>query len=251
MVHSVSRAVGLLKRLAVEGEPMALGDLARAVGLSKPATFHMLRTLELEGFISKTPAATYQLDWGLYELGSSVLHSVDLTRAARAHLDHLAEITGEAVLLSILDGDSLLYLDRGQAVESFSMVANMGRRSPLHTNASGKVLLAFQPAEFIAKFLGRRLIPRTQATLIDPRELNQMLAAVRLNGYSTCWEEEEIGLCSVAVPIRDYTGEVCAAMAIAGPARRVNAGAAEPLIRLLQDEAELISQRLGAPASRP
>lgn len=229
---------------------MALGDLARAIGLSKPATFHMLRTLELEGFISKTPVATYQLDWGLYELGSAVIRSVDLARVARPHLDQLAQTTGEAVLLSILDGDSILYLDRGQAVETFSMVANMGRRSPLHTNASGKVLLAYQGPEFIAEYLTRRFIPKTQSTLIDPRELNQSLAAVRMNGYSTCWEEEEIGLCSVAVPVRDYTGEVCASMTIAGPVRRVNANTEEGLVALLQAEAALVSRSLGAPRNR-
>jgi DNA-binding IclR family transcriptional regulator len=248
VVQSVARAVGLLKTLAAVGRAMSLAELAKAAGLSKPSTFHMLRTLELEGFVSKTGQATYQLDWGLYELGSAVTRSVDLTRVARVHLDHLAERTGEAALLSILDGDSVLYLDRGQAVESFSMVANMGRRSPLHTNASGKVLLAHQPDDFITEFLSRRLEPRTQATLIDPRELNQSLVAVRLNGYSTCWEEEELGLCSVAVPIWDYTGKVCAAMAIAGPAQRVNATTGPDLVRQLRADAALVSQALGAPA---
>lgn len=250
VVQSVARAVGLLKTLAAESRAMTLGELAKAVGLSKTSTFHVLRTLELEGFVSKTADASYQLDWGLYELGSSVIRSVDLTRVARVHLDDLAETTGEAVLLSILDGDSVLYLDRGQAVESFSMVANMGRRSPLHTNASGKVLLAYQPEEFIAGFLAKPLAPRTQATLIDPRELGQALAAVRLNGYSTCWEEQELGLCSVAVPVRDYTGGVCAAMAVAGPAQRVNHASEPGLVAMLQAAAARVSQGLGAPGSQ-
>ncbi|VXB65962.1 IclR family transcriptional regulator [Arthrobacter sp. 9V] len=250
VVQSVSRAIGLLKTLAAQSRAMTLGELAAAVGLSKPSTFHMLRTLELEGFVSKTAEAAYQLDWGLYELGSSVIRSVDLTRVARVHLDDLAELTGEAVLLSILDGDSVLYLDRGQAVESFAMVANMGRRSPLHTNASGKVLLAYQPEQFISDFLGQPLVPRTQATLIDPRELAQALAAVRLNGYSTCWEEEELGLCSVAVPVRDYTGNVCAAMAVAGPAQRVNHATGPGLVDLLLAAAARVSRALGAPAEQ-
>lgn len=250
VVQSVARAVALLKILAAESRTMTLSELAKAVGLSKTSTFHVLRTLELEGFVGKTANASYQLDWGLYELGSSVIRSVDLTRVARVHLDDLAEVTGEAVLLSILDEDSVLYLDRGQATESFSMVANMGRRSPLHTNASGKVLLAYQPEEFITRFLGNPLASRTQATLIDPRELGQALSAVRLNGYSTCWEEEELGLCSVAVPIRDYTGGVCAAMAVAGPSQRVNYTSGPGLVALLQTAAARVSQSLGAPSSR-
>ena len=130
IVRSVARAAALLKALAARGKPMGLSDLARAIEISKPATFHLLRTLELEGFVAKSAEATYQLDWGLYELGSAVIRSVDLTRVTRLHLDRLAEETGEAVLLSILDGESVLYLDRGQSTESFTMVANVGRRSP-------------------------------------------------------------------------------------------------------------------------
>jgi DNA-binding IclR family transcriptional regulator len=250
VVQSVSRAVHLLKALAVQSGPLSLAQLAQAVGLSKPSTFHMLRTLELEGFVSKTPNASYQLDWGLYELGSTVIRSVDLTRIARGYLDRVADITGEAVLLSILDGDSVLYLDRGQAVESFSMVANIGRRALLHVNASGKVLLAFQRPEFIADFLKRKLESKTQATLVDPRELDQALAAVRLNGYATCWEEEVLGISSVAVPIRDYSGEVCAAMAVAGPAVRVNTERRAELVAMLQANAALVSQALGWPSEQ-
>jgi IclR family KDG regulon transcriptional repressor len=248
VVQSVSRAVRLLKALAAQGGPLSLAELAKAAGLSKTSVFHMLRTLELQGFVSKTPNAAYQLDWGLYELGSTVVRSVDLTKVARVYLDRVAEITGEAVLLSILDGDSVLYLDRGQTVESFDMMANIGRRALLHVNSSGKVLLAFQRPEFIAEFLAHKLESRTQATLVDPRELDQDLAAVRLNGFATCWEEEVLGISSVAVPIRDYSGEVCAAMAVAGPAVRVNTGRTAELVAMLQANAALVSKALGWPS---
>jgi DNA-binding IclR family transcriptional regulator len=246
VVRSVSRAMGLLKALAAESRPMSLTDLARTAGLSRPSTFHMLRTLELEGFISKTPAGSYQLDWGLYELGSSVVRSTELTRVARVHLDRVAEASGEAVLLSILDGDSVLYLDRGQAVESFSMVANMGRRNQLHTNASGKVLLAHQSEQFISRVLDHGLVAKTHATLREPQMLSESLSATRLKGHATCWEEDEVGLGSVAVPVRDYTGGVCAAMAIAGPIQRVNARTESGLVELLYEGAVRVSAALGA-----
>ena len=147
---------------------------------------------------------------------------MDLTRVTRLHLDRVAEETGEAVLLSILDGESVLYLDRGQSTESFTMVANVGRRSPLHTNASGKILLAHQDQQFIAGVLGKPLPANTPATVCNPRELEAQLLEARRDGYATCWQEQELGLCSVAVPIFDYTGKACAAMAIAGPAERVS-----------------------------
>jgi len=246
IVRSVARAATLLKAMAARGRPMGLSDLARSIEISKPATFHLLRTLELEGFVVKGSDATYQLDWGLYELGSAVIRSVDLTRVTRIHLDRLAEETGEAVLLSILDGESVLYLDRGQSSESFTMVANVGRRSPLHTNASGKVLLAHQDQKFVATVLGKPLEANTPATVCNPRELEVQLLDARRDGYATCWQEQELGLCSIAVPIFDYTGRACAAMAIAGPAERVTRQSVPGLVQRLQDEARQISSKLGA-----
>jgi len=246
VVRSVARAAALLKALAAKGKPMGLGELAQSISISKPATFHLLRTLELEGFVAKGADATYQLDWGLYELGSAVIRSVDLNRVARIHLDRLADETGEAVLLGILDGRSVLYLDRGQATESFSMVANIGRRSPLHTNASGKVLLAYQDQDFIAEVLNTELVANTPATIVDPSKLEQELRDVRRDGYATCWQEQELGLCSIAVPIFDYTGKACASMAVAGPSERVTKEALETLVKRLHEEAAEISAQLGS-----
>lgn len=246
VVRSVARAAALLKALAARGKPMGLGELAQSISISKPATFHLLRTLELEGFIAKGADATYQLDWGLYELGSAVIRSVDLNRVARIHLDRLAEETGEAVLLGIRDGHSVLYLDRGQATDSFSMVANIGRRSPLHTNASGKVLLAYQDQGFIDEVLETDLTANTPATIVDPGVLEKELREARRDGFATCWQEQELGLCSVAVPIFDYSGKACASMAIAGPAERVTKPALAGLVKRLQEEAGKVSVQLGA-----
>lgn len=245
VVQSVSRAASLMKAMAAKGRPMGLSDLAGAIGISKPATYHLLRTLELEGFVAKGPDALYQLDWGLYELGSAVIRSVSLTQVARGHLDRLADQTGEAVLLSILDDRSVLYLDRGQSADSFVMVANVGRRSPLHTNASGKVLLAYQPQSVVADVLAAPLEAKTPATVCNPQELAEQLAKVRVDGYATCWQEQEIGLCSVACPIFDYTGRVCAAIAIAGPAERIDQAAVAQLAAAARREAQAISQQLG------
>lgn len=248
-VRSVLHAVTLLKEIARSPQPTTLSDLARAVGLSKPAAFNLLKTLELEGLIRKDVDARYSLTWGIYELGTAVLRGVDVSRIARPHLDTLAEQTGEAVLLAILDEASVLYLDRGQSAETFAMVANVGRRSPLHTNASGKVLLAGRPPTFVAEVLATPLERKTPRTIVDRSVLEDELDRVRTRGYATCSEEQEVGLSSIAVPVRDHTGAVHAALTIAGPSSRVNDKSEARLLGLLQREAHSISAQLGAPAA--
>lgn len=245
-VRSVVHAVRLMKEISRLTSPSSLGELATAIGLSKPATFNLLKTLEVEGLVSKDMNARYQLTWGVYELGSAVVRSANLSRISRVHLDRLADATGEAVLLGILDDQTVLYIDRGQTTESFSMVANVGRRSPLHTNASGKVLLAWQSSEFIDDVLSSPLEGRTAYTVTDPDRLRAELVAVRRDGYALCAQEQEEGLSSVSVPVTDYTGRVLAALTIAAPSQRIDNRSIPSLRDLLRDEARAISSQLGA-----
>ena len=225
IVQSVVHASSLLKALQKTGRPATLSELARKIGLSKPATYALLRTLELDGLVAKDQSARYQLSWGLYELGSAVSRSLVLTKVARMHLDRLAVATGEAVLLGILDNRSVLYLDRGQLAESFRMVANIGRRSPLHTTASGKVLLAGQDESYLDALLEERLNPDHVEDHYRPGRAPGWNWTVCADAGTRCArQEQEIGLSSIAVPVCEApTGMVLAALAIAGPTNRIEA----------------------------
>lgn len=244
-VQSVSRAFLLLRTLAKAGLPMSLSDLARRVDASKPSTYHLLRTLVLERAVARTADGKYTLGWGMWELGTAVVRGDDLTRISRFHLDHLADQTGEAALLSILDGHSVLYLDRGQSSSGFELVANVGRRSSLHANASGKLLLAFSDGDFVEEILATPLRAFTSNSVTDPKVLREQLQLAKAEGYAACWQEQEIGMSSLAVPIRNYSGKVVAALAIAGPATRINPFTAGEHLELIHAEADAISAGLG------
>ncbi len=243
VVQSVLHAAGLLKLLHTAGRPLSLSDLARRIDLSKPATHALLQTLQLDGLVERDDAGRYRLSWGLYELGSAVIRSTDLARMARDHIDRLAEKTGDAVLLGILHRGTVLYLDRDKVTQSFSMVASTGRRSPLHTNATGKVLLAFQKRCYIDALLHDPLAPTTTTTITDPARLSAELAHVRRAGYALCLQEQEVGLSSIAVPVFGRSG-VQAGLTIAGPSSRLNRQALPELLLALRTAAGRISRRL-------
>src|SRR3954452_1228624 len=145
-VRAVDHAVDVLEAMARVSRAVGVSDLARMTGLSKATVHHLLATLDARRFVMRDPSSPlYRLSWALYELGSNVVRDVDLSRVARPYLDRLAVQTKESVLLGILDGDSVLYLDRGEPPMGLQMRANAGRRAPLHATASGKVLLAHSP----------------------------------------------------------------------------------------------------------
>lgn len=246
-VKSVDHAVDVLQALGKKRDGASLADLARSAQMSKAATYHLLATLESRRFVARDPdTALYRLDWGLYELGSTVVNGVELTRVARHFLDGLASETSEFVLLAILDEDSVLYLDRGDAPSPFRVTANTGRRFPLHSTASGKVLLAFSTDQTICERVLRGDLPKmTAATITDPEVLRRELDQTRRRGFATCWQEGEVGLCSIAVPIRDHQGRTAAALTIIGMSTHLNAETAGQHLVPLRAAARAIENRLG------
>lgn len=246
-VQAVDHAIDILQALAYSPYGSSLSDIAAQVGLSKATVHHLLATMASRRLVARVSDGTqYRLNWGLYELGTAVLRGLDVTRIARNFLDQLATQTGESALLGILDEDSVLYLDRGDPHGTFRMVANAGRRSPLYSTASGKVLLAYAPDRgLFDRVVDAGLEKLTPSTIVDPHDLRETLAEVRQRGYATCWQEREVGLSSLAVPLRDYTGAVVASLAIAGPASRLNQRSLKQHLLPLQQTGNAIGARLG------
>ena len=249
-VQSVDHAIDLLDAMARLGRAVGVSDLARMTGLSKASVFHLLATLEARRFVMRDPGTPlYRLSWALYELGSNVVRDLDLSRIARPYLDRLAVQTSESVLLGILDDDSVLYLDRGESPMGLRMRANAGRRSPLHATASGKVLLANAGDDaLLERTLAGPLAQLTTTTITDPAVLRSELAAIVARGYATCWQEREVGLCSLAVALRDYTGAVIGCLTVAGPATRLTSATLQAHLAPLQATARRIEVHLGARA---
>lgn len=216
-VQSVMHATALLQVLAHAQGPLSLSRLARAVGLSKPATYNLLGTLLALHLLRRDPAGRYLPDWGLYEIAARVTDIEELRRSARTPLRALAQQVRGAVLLSVLRGDEVLYIDRTESLNGFRMIADVGVRSPLHTTASGKVFLAAMPDRGVGGYLQRPLRAVTPATITDPRSMLAEVGLTRDHGYGVSWEEQERDLSSVAVPLRDPDGTVCAVLAAAVP----------------------------------
>lgn len=249
-VQAVVHALDVIEALFDVREGLSLAEVARAVHLSHAGAYQLLTTLADHRYVSRdSQSQRYRLNWRLYELGASVVRSASLDRAAGHALDVLAETTGESALLGILDVNEVLYIARSDPPFGFSMSATAGRRSPLHATASGKVLLANSPDRAFVRHILEGPLPRlTPSTIVTSAELRRQLAEARRIGYAACWQESDAGLCSVAVPLRNYESSVIASLAIAGPDARLNSGNFRQYLPALQAAARDIERQLGGHA---
>ena len=246
-IAAVEHSLDVIMLLSHSQTDLSLTTIAEHVGMSKSAAYELLRTLEARQFITRDPdSRRYRLSWTLYEVGASVLHRVALPSAAAYYLDLLAVQTGLLALLGIVKDESVLYLVRGEAPPGLGAVANIGRRFPLHSTASGKVLLAFHHDSTLMELILHGSLERiTSATITDPRRLRAEIARIRETGYATCWQEGEPGLSSIAMPVRDHRGHTVAALALVGSPRRLNMSSAHSFLRPLRTAVVGIETRLG------
>lgn len=245
-IGSVEKAVGLLKILG-DGTPEAgVSELARRLHVHKSTASRLLVTLEHGGLVERDPRTEkYRLGFELVRLAGQVQHHVELAELARGDLEALAEAAGETVNLAVADGDQVINVYQVSSRHLVKDTNWVGRRTPYHCAANGKVLLAWRSEAEIARTLLGRLERFTPNTISSRRDLLAGLTRVREEGYAAAIEELEIGLIAIAAPVRDGRGEVVAAVSVSGPSYRITAPRIPELAAQAVRAGERISKRLG------
>lgn len=222
-VESVRRATRLLRCFTIDRPEWGVMDLSRKLDVHKSTVSRLLSTLENERLVMRNPeTGRYRLGVGILELAGLVTLHGDLRRSARPYLDELAQLTQETANLAVREGDEVVNIEHtaplGRRVLNFGWI---GRRTPVHASATGKVLLAYAPVHELENLLAHPLDRFTEHTITNHDALLQELERVRQRGYATGLEELEIGLHAVATAVRIHSGDVVAAVSTAGPSNRL------------------------------
>lgn len=253
LIQSIERAAAVMRSFTEAQPELGVTELSHHVGLHKSTVSRILTTLQKEGFVSQNPTTgKYRLGVGLISLAGVALGRVDVRGAAFPYLDALVEQTQESADVSILDGAACVNVLHKPSPRPLHYAMWIGRRLPLYCTASGKVLLAWLPAEERAQLLPRSLAQHTPATITAPARLAEELAAVAAQGYALALEEYEEGYSAIAAPICNHEGGVVGALAISGPAFRLGQETMREFAAPLLATAGLISGEMGysGPANR-
>ena len=255
VLASVSNAARLLKEFGKGDREIGVSELSRRLGLGKSTTHRLLHTLTVEKLLEQDPdTGSYRLALTMHELGASVQSAIDLHSAANPVIEQLRNITKETVQIAVLDGRHVVYVERRESPQTIRLFGRVGHRNDAHATSTGKVLLAHLPAEELdALISGWRLPRKTQYTISDHATLRAQLLVVRSQGWAENVNESEVGVASIAAPIRDTRGAVVAALSIAGPVTRMEGATLRRYVRPVTEAAAAISRRMGyseAPARK-
>ena len=217
-VESLARGLTVLTAFGESRAELTLTEVARATGLARATARRALITYEHLGYV-ETRGRTFALTPRVLSLGFPPLSHTSLPEIASPHLAELAGHVEESASLAVLSGGSgassqaeIQYTARVATRRIVSANITVGTRLVAYPTSMGRVLLADIPE---AERQVRDLAPLTPHTVTDPVAFARVLTQVREQGYALVSEELEEGLRSIAVPVRDRTGRVVAAVNVA------------------------------------
>lgn len=247
IIQSVDRALRILDLFDENENEIKITDISNRMGLHKSTVHSLLKTLHMRGYIDQNPEnGKYKLGMKLFERGNMVIHGLDIRKIAKTHLVDLSTKTGQTTHLGILNGKEGVYIDKVEGPKAVILYSRIGRRIPIHCSAIGKCLVAFKDKEELRKLLqGYVYDVQTSKTITNEEDFLIELELIGKRGYAMDNQENEPGVCCIAVPIHDHTGQVIAAVSMSTLVTQVDDAELERFTEMLKKEANGMSHKMG------
>ena len=245
-VQSVARAATILRAFAT-ADSWGPTELARHTGLHKSVVHRLLFTLASGGVLTRdVETGHYCLGPLIAQLKSNGGFNGALKQLARPFLQRLAEVSGETISLCVLEAHHGLCIDYIDSPQTMRFTVSAGETFPLNAGCIGKVMLAFQPANFIENLIEKKALKRyTPNTITEPKKLRDELQKISRLGYGFSESEITPGSRSIGAPVHDTTGGVIASLVISAPAFRMPDSKLDGLISMVCGAAAKLSAALG------
>ena len=218
---TLARGLAVIECFGAREKGLSVSEIAKHIGISRAAVRRILITLQCLGY-AESDGRLYRLKTRVLRLGVAYLSSATLPTLAQPFLERITETIHESASLSALDGDDIVYLARSATRRVMSINLLPGSRLPSYCTSMGRVLIASLPQEEFDKYVARiELNSFTSKTVSNKTKFLEIIKKVRLNEFSIIDQELELGLRSIAVPVKTPGGRVVAAMNIGLNAHRV------------------------------
>jgi IclR family acetate operon transcriptional repressor len=230
--QAVDRAALLLRLVLESDQPLAVGTLAERAALPKSTASRLLSSLARHGLVRRAARGRGAVGPGpaILRIAYRAMVQPHLIELGREPMQVLSEASGETVNLAVPGSGGVEHIAQVDGRHFLGTGQWVGRTVPYDRTATGKVLLAHGAADQPAP---------------SPLDGTGELERCRREGFATATDELEPGLTALAAPVRGPTGDVIAALSVAGPTLRLPTARIEELRPLLIAQARALSVRLG------
>lgn len=222
IVQNVDLAFDILFYIAKRNS-IKFRDIEEKFNVSPQTLEKVLEILIIRGYLEYNKRKKiYTLGIKNFELGQSYLIHGEIRKQARPYLQKLANEFGENVYLAAKSNFEIVYIDAFEVQRNVVVKSRVGRLLPMYASASGKIHLAYMDREDLEEFFREvKLEKFTENTITDRDSLLKELEETRSRGYAVDNEEWETEVRCISVPVRDYSGDVIAALTLSAPSFRL------------------------------
>lgn len=240
IIHGLIRGLRVIECFDEEHARMSITDVAQRTGLERATARRCLLTLAHLGYATYD-GKFFELTPRVLNLGHSYLATTSLPRLIQPFLEELSRATSESTAAAVLEGPDILYVARASTRRVMSINLGAGARLPAYCTSMGRTLLAALPRDEAQAILDRSdLVAFTERTKADMATITTELAVVAAQGFAVIDQELELGLCSIAVPLYNASGQIVAALNIGAQTARAPTSRMIahflPLMRKVQSE---------------
>ena len=252
-VQSIGRGFAILEEIARNRDGIGLAELSKRVGLHNSTTFHLVKTMVSLGYVRQLKdSKRYRVGRPLFALAASALDEIEMMSLATPVLEDLSRETGEAAHFSVRMGDAVVVLARTGGQGAFQLTDRVGVVRPAHCTALGKIMLAALSTEQFERYLARaELKPLTGKSIMSRDALARDINEVRRAGIAFDDGEFDSELRCVALPVRDFSGQVAGAIGISGPVWRLSIEGLQKRARTVRAAADRLSAEFGYTGDAP
>ena len=246
-VQSIGRGFAIMEEIARNRDGIGLADLSKRVGLHNSTTFHLVKTMVSLGYVRQLKdSKRYRIGRPLFALAASALDEIEMTSLATPVLEDLSRETGESAHFSVRMGDAVVVLARTSGPGAFQLTDRVGVVRPSHCTALGKIMLAALAPDQFERVLERAdLKALTPKSITSAELMRREIAEVRRAGIAFDDGEFDSELRCVALPVRDFGGQVIGAIGISGPVWRLSIEALQKRARIVRAAADRLSGEFG------
>jgi IclR family KDG regulon transcriptional repressor len=195
-------------------------EFAARLDIPQSTIYDYLRTLQSMEYVTRADGE-YRLSYKPLAIGARVKYRNRLFRVARGELQQIVAETGEVADLHVEDNGRAVILHYERGEQALDLGIYPGMRTPIHTHAAGKAILAHLPDGRVDEIIETHgLESMTDKTVTSVETLEDELDQIRSNGYAVDWDQQVSGMGAIAAPIF-VDEDILGAIGIVAPSDRL------------------------------
>jgi IclR family transcriptional regulator, KDG regulon repressor len=246
-MKTLNKAFDILELFLDQPKELSLEELAKLSRLNKTTVCRIALTMVRRGYLKQPKKrGKYSLGTKYLDFSGVLKNGMGIRDVALPFLEELSRELQESVILVLWDGREAILHEIFHARHALKVAPDEGTRMPLHSTASGKIILAYLKDEELQKiFKGKKLEISTEKTIANIKELKKQLNGIRREGIAFDDEEFSLGVRGVSAELRDSQGAIVGAIGVIGPSVRLTRDKMRETVPVIKNYALKISKALG------